>query len=124
MGRCVAAGREDMTHWILSLKENGDGDLPHKTSFTTEFSKCRNCVEAHARPQIWTLDTRTTPLPLTWGSYETIDILLDNIRNGVSRASDLAELMGVSKGAISKWAAKLERLGRIRIQNREYISVH
>jgi len=113
--------REDMAHWILSLKEGGHSDLMHKTAFTTTFTKCRNCTAALARPLFWTLDTSSTPLTLTCASNEPHDVLLDHIRNGISRASELAEIMDVAQGTISKWAAKLQRLGHIIVHKREYL---
>ncbi len=112
--------REDMAHWILSLKGDGEGELPHKTSFITELSKCRNCVEAQARPLTWTLDTSTTPLTLTSGSNEPKDVMLQHIYDGIHRSTELAEILGVAQGTVSRWAAKLERLGLITIRNREY----
>ncbi|MES2507058.1 MAG: AAA family ATPase [Verrucomicrobiota bacterium] len=115
--------REDMAHWILSLKGCDDDDLQHKTAFTTTFTKCRNCTGAEARPLFWTLDTRSTPLTLLCSNNEDRDVLLDHIRNGVTRAGDLAELMEVACGTISRHAAKLERLGLITIRNREYHAV-
>lgn len=68
--------REDMAHWILSLKESGLDDLPHKTAFITEFSKCRNCVEAHARPQIWALDTTAFSRLLRRAATQTLKSIL------------------------------------------------
>ena len=113
--------REDMAHWILSLKEAGEPGQPaHRTLFSTEFTKCRNCTASQARPLLWTLDTSTVPLTLGCSSNESEDKLLDHIRNGVTRASDLADVMSVSMASISRWAASLAKANRITIQNRQY----
>ncbi len=55
--------REDMAHWILSLKEASEPGKPaHRTAFSTEFVKCRNCTSDQASPLLWTLDTSTRQL--------------------------------------------------------------
>jgi DNA-binding transcriptional ArsR family regulator len=116
--------REDMAHWILSLKEAGEPGQPaHRTTFSTEFSKCRNCTGTHARPLLWTLDTSTTPLTLGCSGHEKKDILLDHIRNGINRAGDLAALMGVHIGTVSNAARQLREAGLITVQNRRYCLV-
>lgn len=116
--------REDMAHWILSLKEAGDPGQPaHRTTFSTEFTKCRNCTGAHSRPLLWTLDTSTTPLTLGCGSNEPQDVMLEHIRDGVKRASELAEILSLHPGTISKWAAKMARDGLIVIRGRDYMPV-
>lgn len=113
--------REDMAHWILSLKEAGDPGQPaHRTTFSTEFTKCRNCTGAHSRPLLWTLDTSTTPLTLGCGSNEPQDAMLEHIRGGITRAAELAEVMSVSPATVSRMAASLVKAGHITIQNRQY----
>ena len=49
------------------------------------------------------------------------DALLAHIRDGVSRATELAELLGVQAGTISKWAKKLQAAKQIEIKRREYL---
>lgn len=116
--------REDMAHWILSLKEAGEPGQPaHRTTFSTEFTKCRNCTGTHARPLLWTLDTSTTPLTLGCESHEERDVLLDHITNGVRSASDLAAMMDVHVGTVSRAAHRLEKAGLITIRNRQYFAV-
>lgn len=113
--------REDMAHWILSLKEAGDPGQPaHRTTFSTEFTKCRNCTGTHARPLLWTLDTSTTPLTLGCESNEPQDAMLGYIRDGLTRSTELAEALGVHQATVSKWAGKLQREGKITISNRQY----
>jgi hypothetical protein len=113
--------REDMAHWILSLKAAGKPGQPaHRTTFSTEFSKCRNCTGAEARPLLWTLDTSTTPLTLGCESNEPQDAMMVYIRDGITRATELAEVMSVSLATVSRMAAALVKTGRITIQNRQY----
>lgn len=113
--------REDMAHWILSLKEAGEGgQSAHRTVFSTEFTKCRNCTGTHARPLLWTLDTSTMPMTLGCAPNESTDIFLEHIRSGITQPRELAEVMEVTSGTISKWAARLAKAGQIVIQNREY----
>lgn len=40
---------EDMAHWIFRPKEPGEPSQPvQRLTFSTEFSKCRNCTLHHA----------------------------------------------------------------------------
>lgn len=113
--------REDMAYWILRLKEAGEPGQPaHRTTFSTEFTKCRNCTGTHARPLLWSLDTSTTPLTLGCKSHEERDVLLELIHSGVSSASELAEMMSINAGTISRAAHRLAKAGLITIRNRQY----
>lgn len=104
-------------HWIFSLSEAGEpGQPPHRTTFSTEFCKCRNCTGTHAL--LWTLDTSTTPLTLGCESNEHQDAMLVHIRDGISRATELAEVTSVLPATVSRMEAALVKTCHITIQNR------
>lgn len=117
-----ASRREDMAHWIISLKDDTqEGGLTK--CFTTTFSKARNCPEHEARPLVWSLATNEERLTLTCHPNESTDVMLAHIQSGVHRSTDLAEMMDTPSGTISKWARKLEAAGLISIRNRMYYAV-
>ncbi len=114
--------REDIAHWIISLKD-ASGDAGNETAFFTSFAKCRNCKGIEAAPKKWTMVDEQERITLACQAYSGPDAMLAHIREGVGTATELAELMGVVKSTISKWAKKLQEAGQITIIRREYLPV-
>jgi len=114
-----ASRREDMAHWILSLKE--DGMEGEGTAWITQFKKCRNCASLDAPPLRWTLTIHDNRAETTCQRHSGTDAMLALIRTGVENATDLAEELGVTNGCVSKWAKKLSTAGLIHIRNRRYV---
>ena len=114
--------REDMAHWIISLRKDTEDDGP--TAFVTNFVKCRNCPYDKAPPLRWTIDSSDGKLSYTCELHKGKDAMLNLIRAGVESASDLAEELSVSKGCVSKWAKQLvgENPPKIKIEQRKYIA--
>jgi hypothetical protein len=111
--------REDHANWILKLEPTGESE-GEGAEFVSKFEKLRadprNCY-----PLRWTLTNRAD------GTFERRcvrycerEALLQHIREGVGQATELAELLGVAKGTISKWAKKLEKAGFITIERGTY----
>ena len=117
-----ASRREDIAHWIISLKEAGDED-GKVMGFTTSFAKCRNCSSRFAMPLHWALAEIDGRLHITCTFHQGQDTLLAHVREGVGSASELAELMGVQAGTVSKWAKKLMDAGKLKKKGRDYCSV-
>lgn len=116
-----ASRREDMAHWILSLKDDsGDGEIK---SWITSFSKCRNCQAMEAPPLKWTIQTVDGTLKHTCAPHSGPDAILALIKDGMETASDLALEMSVTPGCVSKWAKKLATEGKIAIANRKYTAL-
>jgi hypothetical protein len=113
-----ASRREDMAHWIISLKDDsGDGEMK---AWVTDFKKCRNCQAMEAPSLRWTMQTRDGRLSYTCEKHSGPEAMFALIRDGVESARELAEEMGVTPGCISKWAKKLQLAGRITIKERKY----
>ncbi len=113
-----ASRREDMAHWIISLKDDsGDGE---KKAWLTHFKKCRNCQAAEAPSLRWTIQTDADHLSYACEKHSGPEAMLALIRDGVETATDLAEELSVTKGCISKWAKKLAGEGKIKISDRKY----
>ena len=112
--------REDMAHWIISLKDASNEDGEEK-AFLTTFLKSRNCRAIEAPPLKWTMKQHNERIVFVCEPHSGPDALLAHIRDGVSRATELAELLGVQAGTISKWAKKLQAAKQIEIKRREYL---
>ncbi|NJM39124.1 MAG: winged helix-turn-helix transcriptional regulator [Akkermansiaceae bacterium] len=113
-----ASRREDMAHWIISLKDDSkDGE---SKAWVTTFKKCRNCQAIEAPSLRWIMDTSSEKMNLACEKYSGPDAMLALIRDGVDSATELAEELSVTKGCISKWAKKLESGGLVVIQERRY----
>jgi putative DNA primase/helicase len=114
-----ASRREDMAHWIISLKDASADDGAVKV-LTTAFTKVRNCQGSDAPPLKWTLKDEGETLAIECAVHVGTDALLSHIQEGISSATELAEALGVSTGTVSKWAKKLITAGRIEKHGREY----
>lgn len=113
-----ASRREDMAHWIVSLKDDsGDGEMK---AWVTHFQKCRNCQATEAPSLRWTIETRDGTLKYTCEKHSGPEAMFALIHDGVERAGELAEELGVTTGCVSKWAKKLAADGRIKITDRKY----
>lgn len=118
-----ASRREDPAHWILSLKDATEDEAFSKV-FITRFSKCRNCQVHEAMPLRWTLrDDQQGQITLSCETYGNLEALLAHIRDGIVNATELAEMLGVQAGTVSKWARKLMNAGLVRKKGREYEAV-
>jgi Mn-dependent DtxR family transcriptional regulator len=75
-------------------------------------------------PLRWTLLNDTGgQITVTCEPYGNLDALLGHIRDGVVNATELAEMLGVHAGTVSKWARKLMNAGLVRKKGREYEAV-
>lgn len=111
--------REDMAHWIISLKDDSEEDGPAK-AFTTSFAKIRNCRATEAPALKWELHTQGAIMTITCKSHSGPDALLAHIQDGIGKNSELAALLGVEPGTVSKWATKLMNAGQIKKNGRDY----
>lgn len=114
--------REDPAHWILSLRDASEEGARCK-QFVTSFSKCRNCQGRDAQPLRWTLSDDGKGITIACESYNGTDALLAHIRDGIGSASELAEMLGVKSGTVSKWTKKLISAGLVRKKGRDYEAV-
>lgn len=116
-----ASRREDMAHWILSLKDDsGDGD---SKSWITQFKKLRNCKASEAPPLRWAIETAGGSLTYSCKTHSGPEAMLALIREGVVTSTELADELGRTRGCISKWAKKLQESGKLEIKNRIYVAL-
>ena len=114
-----ASRREDAADWILRLRDDTEDDDTREKAIITHFTKCRGCPPKDAPPLRWTLQIRDS-LTYTCKLHSGPDALAALILSGVEECSECAELLGVPKGTVSKWAKKLQKAGIIRIEGRKY----
>lgn len=117
-----SSSREDIAHWIISLKDDSHDEGPTK-AFTTSFAKLRNCRAMEAPALKWELHTQTGAMKITCKPHSGPDALLAHIHDGIGKNSELATLLNVEPGTISKWANKLKKAGIIKSNGRDYEAI-
>jgi hypothetical protein len=108
-----ASRREDMAHWIISLADASEEGSNVKAS-TTNFVKCRNCRPGEAPPLKWSMADLGAIMTIDCKLHNGPDAMLAHIQDGVTSATELAELMGVARGTVSKWAKRLMAAGHLK----------
>lgn len=116
-----ASRREDAADWLLRLQDDTEDDDEREKAIISTFTKCRGCSPQDAQPLRWKLKLDGGDLSYTCKLHSGPDALATHVLAGVETAHDCAELLGVTSGAVSKWAKKLVKAGRIRIEGRRYL---
>lgn len=115
--------REDPAHWVISLTDASDETSMVKafvTDFTPPKGKARNC-KAHEVPTLkWTLASDGERMGVRCEKFSGPEALLSHIQDGIGSANELASIMGVRPGTISKWCKKLFEQGKIVKAGRDY----
>ncbi|HAL72739.1 MAG TPA: hypothetical protein DCP71_13315 [Verrucomicrobiales bacterium] len=114
--------REDMAHWIISLKDDSAEDGPAK-AFTTSFAKIRNCRATEAPALKWELHTQGAGMTITCKTHSGAEALLAHIRDGIVKNTELASLLNVEPGTVSRWANKLMKAGLVTKDGRDYAAI-
>lgn len=113
--------REDQAFWILKVTA---ADVPpglKGCKFRTQFTKNRNAVNDDCPPLEWTLTAGEQGRMSIISRPVTHDeAVLSLIAGGLSRATEIAEEIGVSRGRVSQIAASLSTRNLVRIAGREY----
>jgi RecA-family ATPase len=114
--------REDAANWVINLTESTDlsGDQ-NGACFTSKFTKNRNSMESDAPPLEWTFTQEHEDKVIVGiRTVSPLEEFMDHVNSGLSRAKDIAEEMGISKGQVSKLAKKAMAAGRIRKEGLDY----
>ena len=112
--------REDAAFWILRLDEASGRDIGNGARFITRFVKNRNAPNDPA-PLDWHFKPDGEKIVITYREADSIMIFRQWIEDGLNTCSELAEEMGLSRGAVSKLAKRGEREGWLTIKGRKYI---
>ena len=118
--------REDAAFWIINLSELKEtGENRHGAKFVARFVKNRHASDMDCPALEWRF-VRPPNDPkayVTWKKIVAPDDFRKCIEDGLSYASDIAKEMGVSRGQVSKLAAKAIKDGWLKKKGREYIIV-
>ena len=115
--------REDAAFWIIQLTEVQDpGEVQSGARFVTRFEKNRNATEAECPTMEWcfTLPKGQTRADVSWKAWSTKQVFRQCIEDGMVSASDIAEEMGISKGQVSRLAARAIQAGWLKKDGRDY----
>ena len=116
-----ASRREDAADWVLRLRDDTADDDAREKAIVSTFTKCRGCEPKMAMPLRWTWEIRDGSLRYDCKAHSGADALAALVLGGIEKPSELAEMLSVATGTVSKWAKKLEKAGRITIAGRKYL---
>ena len=115
--------REDDVFWIMRLEEPADAKvtLAPGARFITRFTKNR-AAPTEPLSYDWTIQPEgDNRVRVSFKETSSDDVIVSWVRDGLTSASDIAAEMGVTKGTISKRAARLVERGRLEKKGRDYI---
>jgi hypothetical protein len=113
--------REDDAFWIMRLEEPGDEKCEVRGArFVSRFTKNRNSP-ADPLSFVWTIEPEIDgTVKIRTDEASSDDVIVQWVRDGLSSASDIATEMGITKGTVSKRAARLIEAGRLEKYGRGY----
>jgi hypothetical protein len=116
--------REDAAAWIVSLDDSKD--LPSEkegAKFISRFTKNRHAPQDPPAIE-WTFAPGANgKIDVQWKEASTLEVLRQWVADGMGSCEDLAREMNISKGQVSKLAAKGINAGWLRKDGREYALV-
>ena len=118
--------REDAAFWILSLTDAKSSHAdPRGARFVSRFTKPSRNTQQHIPAIEWHYQTEesTGEVRRSHRVADNLELLRQMVAEGITSCSDLAEEMGISKGQVSKLAAKGVRAGWLRKQGKDYAIV-
>ena len=114
--------REDNVFWIIALddaKQNADDKRGAR--FISRFTKPSRNTQEEIPAYEWHIVTEASgEVSISHKRAESLQVFRKLIEDGVTENSQLAEEMKVTKGTISKWAARGIREGWLKKDGREY----
>jgi hypothetical protein len=113
--------REDDAFWIMRLEEPGDEKGEARGArFVSRFTKNRNSP-ADPLSFNWTIEPEIDgTVKIRTREASSDDVIVQWVRDGLSSASDIAAEMDISKGMVSRRAARLMDTGRLAKNGRCY----
>jgi len=108
--------REDAAAWIVKLQEPYDVAIREGegAKFLATFAKNRQGTVTETQPLEWFFEPDGEKTRVTYRTVSNLDRLLELVGNGLTHNSDIATDMGLSKGTVSKLAAKAVREGKLK----------
>jgi hypothetical protein len=115
--------REDAANWIIQLAEAKDeGEVQNGARFVSRFVKNRNATEVDCPPLEWhfNLPQGETRARVSWKKMSTSQMFRQWIEDGLTRATEIAEEMSISKGQVSKLAKRGILAGWLKKSGQDY----
>src|SRR5262249_11511982 len=114
--------RQPIDRQLSTRKQNADDKRGAR--FISRFTKPSRNTQEEIPAYEWHMVTDTSgEVSISHKRAESMQVFRKLIEDGVTECSQLAEEMKVSKGTISKWAAKSIREGWLKKDGREYALV-
>jgi putative DNA primase/helicase len=104
------SGREDSLDTVIQLAKPTGGDAREGCHFELSFTKCRSTTGEPVAPLDVRLETVDDRLQWVWTPLEVsmLERARQELAAGVQGATELAEVLGISKGYASKIIKKLK----------------
>ena len=105
------SGREDSLDTVIQLARPTDGDARDGCHFHLNFTKCRSTTGEPVAPLDVRLETVNSRLQWIWQPLEAsmLDRARQEVAEGVQGPTELAEVLGITKGYASKLLRKLKK---------------
>lgn len=118
-----ASRREDPAFWIIRLDDSRERTATTEGArFVTTFTKNRNSARC-PDPIDWHFITNEEgTFTIETEAADNSTLVYQAIKDGTEQCSEIADETGLSRGAVSKIAKRLESNGLIRIVNRRYLA--
>ena len=116
--------REDAAFWIINLSELKDVAEDHRGArFVARFVKNRNASDADCPALEWHFvrQPNDPKAHVTWKKISVPEQFRKCIEDGFDTASSIAEVMGVSRGLVSRYANRAIKLGWLKRKDRNYV---
>jgi len=113
--------REDAAFSVIRLDYSQEKGEPQTGArFLLSFTKDRNSSTEQAVME-WGFQTkRDGHVDISTKQVDGLDVVLQWVRDGLTSCSEIAEEIGLSKGAVSRNAKKLIEQGRLKMNGRQY----
>jgi hypothetical protein len=114
--------REDAAFWVIQISKNyNENDKRKGTFFTTSFEKNREDDGGMERKLDWSFVTEDGKTQVTCVPTDTKILVYDAVKSGMGSCSDIAEYLGITKGAVSQFATQLVSDRLIKKQGNLYV---
>jgi hypothetical protein len=113
--------REDAASWVLKISQNHSfSDSVAGTTFSTVFTKNRDDGGTNEKSLDWAFAVSNGSMEVHWRETQVKHLVYDLIQGGVESCSEIANALGISKGAVSKITAKLGGDGLVKRRGKNY----
>jgi AAA domain-containing protein len=114
--------REDAAFWVIRLDEIDD-EHRKGARFISRFTKDRNSVSEQGAIEWGFVTHGNGMVEITTQPASSLDVFRQWIEDGLTGADEIAQEMGITKGAVSKLAKKGIEAGWLTKHGREYVLI-